>query len=220
MQGTAAPLAVLGRLVASMLLGAVVAWIYQRTRPASDTSSSLAVTLVLLSILIAMVTQVIGDNVARAFSLVGALSIVRFRTVVRDTVDTAFVIFAVAVGMAVGASHPSVALGGIVVVGAAAWFMTRGQRALAGEAGAAAYLLQVRVGLGHDVDSLLGPALSAHARTRRLVSMVTAKQGMAIEVSYRAELPSEQSAGELVKALNRVEGVQSVSLNLETTEER
>jgi hypothetical protein len=78
----------------------------------------------------------------------------------------------------------------------------------------------VRVGLGHDVDSLLGPALSAHARTRRLVSMVTAKQGMAIEVSYRAELPSEQSAGELVKALNRVEGVQSVSLNLETTEER
>ena len=60
----------------------------------------------LLSILIAMVTQVIGDNVARAFSLVGALSIVRFRTVVRDTVDTAFVIFAVAVGMAVGAGHP------------------------------------------------------------------------------------------------------------------
>ena len=78
----------------------------------------------LLSILIAMVTQVIGDNVARAFSLVGALSIVRFRTVVRDTVDTAFVIFAVAVGMAVGANHPSVALSGIAIVGLAAWFMT------------------------------------------------------------------------------------------------
>ena len=95
----------------------VVAWIYRRTRPASDTSSSLSVTLVLLSILIAMVTQVIGDNVARAFSLVGALSIVRFRTVVRDTADTAFVIFAVAVGMAAGAGHPSVALSGIAVVG-------------------------------------------------------------------------------------------------------
>ena len=63
----------------------------------------------LLSILIAMVTQVIGDNIARAFSLVGALSIVRFRTVVRDTQDTAFVIFAVAVGMAMGANNPWVA---------------------------------------------------------------------------------------------------------------
>jgi hypothetical protein len=214
LQAAAEPLAVLGRLVGAMLLGAVVAWIYKRTRPVSETSSSLAITLVLLSILIAMVTQVIGDNVARAFSLVGALSIVRFRTVVRDTVDTAFVIFAVAVGMAVGASHSSVALSGLAVVGIAAWFMTRGQRAVESEA---SYLLQVRIGLGHDVDSLLGPALGAHARARRLVSMATAKQGMAIEVSYGLELRTEQSAVELVKALNRLEGIQSVTLNRETT---
>jgi cytochrome bd-type quinol oxidase subunit 1 len=206
------PLAVLGRLVGAMLLGGVVAWIYKRTRPASNTSSSLAITLVLLSILIAMVTQVIGDNVARAFSLVGALSIVRFRTVVRDTVDTAFVIFAVAVGMAVGASHSSVALSGIAIVGVAAWFMTRGERALENEA---SYLLQVRIGLGHDVDSLLVPAFGAHVRTRRLVSMATAKQGMAIEVSYIVELRTEQSGVELVKALNRVEGIQSVTLSRE-----
>ena len=72
----------------------------------NDEAESFTVTLVLLTILIAMVTQVIGDNVARAFSLVGALSIVRFRTVVRDTQDTAYVIFAVAVGMAVGSESP------------------------------------------------------------------------------------------------------------------
>ena len=83
----------------------------------NEEAESFVVTLVLLTILIAMVTQVIGDNVARAFSLVGALSIVRFRTVVRDTQDTAYVIFAVAVGMAVGANHPLVALCGLVVVG-------------------------------------------------------------------------------------------------------
>ena len=99
-----------------MVLGGIVAAIYRRTRYASQTTSSFTVTLVLLSILIAMVTQVIGDNVARAFSLVGALSIVRFRTVVRDTQDTAYVIFAVAVGMAVGAAHPWLAIGGIVVI--------------------------------------------------------------------------------------------------------
>jgi hypothetical protein len=216
LQSTAGTLAVLYRLVASMLLGAVVAWIYQRTRPASDTSSSLSVTLVLLSILIAMVTQVIGDNVARAFSLVGALSIVRFRTVVRDTVDTAFVIFAVAVGMAVGASHPAVALCGIPIVGLAAWYMTRGQRAAEGRA---AYLLQVRLGLGHDVEAVLGPAMSAHTRARRLVSMATAKQGMAIEVTYRTDVETEESVGALVKALNRIEGVQGVTLNRVTNEE-
>ena len=60
----------------------------------------------MLAIMIALVTQVVGNNAARAFSLVGALSIVRFRTVVRDIEDTAFVIFAVAIGMAAGASQP------------------------------------------------------------------------------------------------------------------
>jgi uncharacterized membrane protein YhiD involved in acid resistance len=219
LQTPGAPLIVLGRLVAAMFLGAVVAWIYRHTRPANDTSGSLAVTLVLLSILIAMVTQVIGDNVARAFSLVGALSIVRFRTVVRDTADTAFVIFSVAVGMAVGAGHLSVALSGIAVVGLAAWLMTKGQTAAQAEA-EVTYLLQVRVGLGHDVESLLAPAVTAHVRTRRLISMTTAKQGMAIEAIYRVELQTEPSAAELVKALNRIEGVQTVSLNRETTDDR
>lgn len=200
---------VLARLVAAMLLGGVVAFVYRRTRDASDVSHSFAVTLVLLSILIAMVTQVIGDNVARAFSLVGALSIVRFRTVVRDTQDTAYVIFAVAVGMAVGASHPSVALSGIAIVALAAWFMSRGAPAREPED---PYVLEVRVGVGHDAETLVKSALETHTRRRRLMSIATAKQGMAIEIAYRIDLLTEQSAGELVKALNRTDGVQGVSL--------
>jgi hypothetical protein len=88
--------------------------IYRGTRDVSRESAPFPGTLVLLCVLIAMVTQVIGDNVALAFSLVGALSVVRFRTAVRDTKDTAFVIFAVAVGMAIGAGqlvHVALGLG-------------------------------------------------------------------------------------------------------------
>ena len=105
------------RLLIALVLGVVVSAIYRYTRKSAILSPSFPSTLVLLSILIAMVTQVIGDNVARAFSLVGALSIVRFRTVVRDTQDTAYVIFAVVVGMAVGAKNPWVAVIGLAVVG-------------------------------------------------------------------------------------------------------
>src|SRR5215510_9600548 len=116
-----APRDVLVRLLVALVLGALVAGIYRRTRKSAEISSSFPVTLVLLAVLIAMVTQVIGDNVARAFSLVGALSIVRFRTVVRDTQDTAYVIFAVIIGMAVGAKSLWVAFIGICVVGVAAY---------------------------------------------------------------------------------------------------
>jgi hypothetical protein len=136
------------------------AWIYRRTRKGAEISSSFPVTLVLLAILLAMVTQVIGDNVARAFSLVGALSIVRFRTVVRDTQDTAYVIFAVVVGMAVGANDLCVGIIGIGVVGLAAYLMMA--RARVFSAAQPAYLLSVRVGLGHDLDKLLSATLEQH----------------------------------------------------------
>src|SRR5215207_5755260 len=84
---------------------------------------TLPTTLVLLTVVIAMVTLVIGDSIARAFGLVGALSIVRFRTVVDDTRDTAFVIFAVAVGMALGAGYGLLAFVGVPAILTAAVIM-------------------------------------------------------------------------------------------------
>src|SRR6188768_2178593 len=138
------------RLVLAFVLGLAIAWVYKRARRADGESDSFGVTLVLLTILIAMVTQVIGDNVARAFSLVGALSIVRFRTVVRDTQDTAYVIFAVAVGMAVGAHNFWVAICGIGVVTLAAFAMRR----VPVSDETLPFALQVRIGLGHEVNTL------------------------------------------------------------------
>src|SRR5688572_794307 len=149
---TPPPVVVIVRLVVALALGAVVALVYRRTRPAQDVAPSFTATLVLLSILIAMVTQVIGDNVARAFSLVGALSIVRFRTVVRDTQDTAYVIFAVGVGMAVGALNPWVAVLGLITIGIVAAILSR----RAGEALDAqpAFQLQVRLPVGFQMEPL------------------------------------------------------------------
>jgi len=199
------------RLAAAMVLGGLVAGVYRATRKGTAITASFPVTLVLLAILIAMVTQVIGDSVARAFSLVGALSIVRFRTVVRDTQDTAYVIFAVVVGMAVGANHFGVAIIGIGVVGFAAYLMMA--RAKVFSATQPAYLLSLRVALGHDLNALLGGELDRLAQERELISVTTAKQGVALEVSFAARLRPGCSPDEFVKALNRIEGVQRVELH-------
>jgi len=205
--------AVVVRLSGALVLGAVVALIYRGARGPAMASDSFTATLVLLSILIAMVTQVIGDNVARAFSLVGALSIVRFRTVVRDTQDTAYVIFAVAVGMAAGAGNHWVAIGGILVVGVAAFAMRRSAPALGpAPAGGAPFELQVRLGIGHDPQVVVGPTLDEHAVDRQLLSIATVRQGLAVDARYRTALRTDQSADALLRALNRIEGVQSVAL--------
>ena len=202
------------RLILAVLLGLAIAAVSRRARPMNEEAESFTVTLVLLTILIAMVTQVIGDNVARAFSLVGALSIVRFRTVVRDTQDTAYVIFAVAIGMALGANRPLVALCGLAVVGGAALMLRkRGVPLMPAPNGALPYELHVRLAIGRDSETLLGPVLAEYAAQRRLVSVSTARQGLSIDTTYALALRDHGRSSTFVAALNRLEGVQNVELN-------
>jgi hypothetical protein len=131
--------------------------------------------------------------------------------VVRDTQDTAYVIFAVVVGMAVGARDLWVAVIGLGVVGLAAYLMMA--RAKVFSASQPPFLLSLRVGLGHDLDELLGSTLDANLQERELMSVVTGKQGVALDVTYETRLRPTVSPDELVKALNLLEGVQRVQLH-------
>jgi hypothetical protein len=199
------------RLSAAFALGCVVGAVYRLTRrPTAADLPSLTPTLILLTILIAMVTLAIGNSVARAFSLVGALAIVRFRTVVEDTRDTAFVIFAVAVGMAVGAGFLTVPLVGIPFAALAA-FLFR-PRAAATPAVPLDYTLTVRVGIGHDPATLLREPFDKYLARAQLTAVATARQGVSLELAYAVRLRDELAAVTLVNDLNGIEGVQGVEL--------
>ena len=202
---TVDPVTIAVRLLAAALLGGAVGWIYKRTH-GSTGADGLQTTLVMLAVLIAMVTQVIGDNVARAFSLVGALSIVRFRTVVRDTRDTAFVIFSVVVGMAVGSQHPWVALLGIAVGGAVAFVLAPREQV---EAARPQFALRIRASAGVDAGALVAKACAG--TEHRLTAMEMTRQGTMLEVTYEVRMPGEQ-VDAVVQALAAAEGVQEVRL--------
>jgi len=202
-------LEILIRLCLAAVFGGLVAFVYRRSRNEIDITPTFPPTLVLLAILIGMVTQVIGDNVALAFSLVGALAIVRFRTVVRDTQDTAFVMLSVVVGMAVGARAPWVAAIGLALVSVIAILM---KPPATGDYITARLplLLKVRIGLGHDAEALLGGTLDVYFSHRRLQSIETTKHGISIDVAYEAKLREPGTPEQLVRALNKIEGVQGV----------
>jgi uncharacterized membrane protein YhiD involved in acid resistance len=195
------------RLTAAFILGCAVAGVYRLTmRPGNG--SGLLGTLVLLSLLIALVTMVIGDNVARAFSLVGVLGIVRFRTVVEDTRDTAFVIAAVAAGMACGANYCYEALAAIPLVLLAAWlFRPRGGSALEVE-----QTLVLRLGVGGPGEQQVQALLKDRLPGCRLVSLATVRGGAALDITYAIRPLGAQEALALVAELNRIEGVQGVEL--------
>lgn len=199
-----APDGVLTRLLVAGAFGVAIAGIYRFTRRPAERSESFPTTLVLLAVLIALVTQVIGESVARAFSLVGALSIVRFRTVVRDTRDTAFVIFAVVVGMAVGAHSVCTAGVGLLVTGGAAF---ASHLASLRRRPAPAMRLTVRQSLGADTERRVTDWLREACADYEPLAVGTIRQGGGVEFTYELRLRAGVSPGEAVRDLNRLEGV-------------
>ena len=201
------PWTVLLRLLAALILGSIVAWIYRGTAQHEDSGPSFPITLILLSVLIAMVTQVIGSNVALAFSLVGALSVVRFRTVVRDTRDTAYVIFAVVVGMAVGAASLWVAVLGILVIGLASWLVMRANWF---SANADVYSLRIRCALGHDPSVLAATVFAQYLHRPQLLGIATSKQGVGLDYQFAVSLRTGVELMTVINALNGIDGIQDV----------
>ncbi len=204
----------LTRLIVAAIFGVGVALFYRLSHGRTKADASvLTATLVLLSILIAMVSMVIGESVARAFSLVGALSIVRFRTVVDDTRDTAFVIFAVVVGMAAGAGLLLIPLVGLPVVGVAAMLLSRPSMGIKSREFADCSL-SIRIGLGQDPEKLLGDLFRQYLESHRLRGIATARQGTALDLDYKVRMKAACELPAFVSKVNQVDGVESVEVKV------
>ena len=77
-----------------------------------------------------------------------------------------------------------------------------------------AFTLNLRVGLAQNVEAALARVLDMSVSDRRLLAMSTAKQGLAIDMSYEIRFKKDHSVEELVKNLNRIEGVQDIKLTM------
>ena len=199
---------VLLRIATSLLLGFIVAAIYSFTRPRHDSTGTKGIlaTIVLLAILLAMVVLAVGNSVSRAFTLAGVLAIVRFRTVVEDTRDAAFVICAVVVGMAAGVGYLNVAMIGLPFVALAAYLTQNHQVRKISAASILKLKFDAKLPLQQPIDALM----QRYAEHYMVRAHCTCKKGTAFEVTYRIRLKSGLSSFDLVRDLKMLSGVQSV----------
>lgn len=107
---------ILLNLSLAFVLGMIISYVYKITHKGLSYSQSFILTIVFVTVIVSMVIMVIENNLARAFALVGALSIIRFRTVVKDTKDTAFIFLGLAAGLACGTSNYFIALSGTMII--------------------------------------------------------------------------------------------------------
>ena len=116
-------------LVVSIIMGAVIYLIYRQFFTGVVFSRSFAVTLVGMTILTCMVTLAISTNIVISLGMVGALSIVRYRTAIKDPMDLLYIFWAITTGITVGAGMYLLAMVAAVVMVALFYIFYRNQQA-------------------------------------------------------------------------------------------
>lgn len=202
------PVLVVRALTLALLLGGIVGVLHRYSVGERVERPGLWLSFVMLSATAAIVMMIVGDSLSRAFSLMGALAIVRFRLQLRSPLDIAFVFMAVAVGLGAGVMAWKVVVLGTLVVALmvlAANFMQVFER---GEI----HLLRCDV-VAHDSnEKSVSDVLDKYAGRRSLEQARSLRFGETLSLHYRLRMKNDTKIEHLVRDLSIVEGVERVSL--------
>ena len=104
-------------MVLAFLVGLFIFFIYKRTYSGVMYSASFGVTLIALTLITALLIMAVTSNIILSLGMVGALSIVRFRTAIKDPVDIAFLFWSIAAGIVLAAGFLPLAVFGSLFIG-------------------------------------------------------------------------------------------------------
>ena len=196
------------QLLCAFILGVFIVNIYQLTHTEIP-QKSFTHTLIILCMLISVVMVIIGDSIARAFSLVGALSIIRFRTAIQDPRDIGFVCYVLVVGMAVGTGSTSVAilaalLIGIIILGLSYWHQHFSNDN--------AFSLQFCLPPNQKYEDLYRPIFNRYLVYERLLEK-RIKKAQVIELTFQVKLVNPEEWLAFFKALSDIDNVIDVKID-------
>ncbi len=189
---------VLLTIVLSFVLALAIGWVYRDTHRGVAYSQSYVQTLVLMAMVVGIIMLVIGSNIARAFTLVGALSIVRFRNAIKETRDVGYIFFAMAIGMAAGTRFYLLAVIATVVISALLWAMDR-YNFFAKDA--SVQLLKVRLPSDLPYAALFESVFGRYLVRYDLVAMETVQAGTLTELVYSVEIKRGADAQAFLREL-------------------
>lgn len=200
-------------LTIAAILSIIVAKVYQITYKGVSFSPSFMHTLVICAMVISAVMLIIGSNIARAFSLVGALSIIRFRNAVKDPRDVAYIFLTMGIGMACGTGFYWIGVVLTVVVSAVTIMMNFFEF---GEHGLSEKILRIHTPETNNFESVFDDVLKAHVNSFSLVSAETSRMGTEMELTFSVRVKKEFSSEKLINdlaALNENLKIQIVGSN-------
>jgi uncharacterized membrane protein YhiD involved in acid resistance len=201
----------IANLIMALICGLLISYFYRASYRGPHYSTSFVQAMVILSMVTALVIMVIGNNLARAFGLVGAMSIIRFRTAVKDTQDIVFIFFSLAAGMAAGVGLKGLAVTGTVMIGTILLILSKTNFAQPHKRD---FLLQFQCDL-ESGEAVYLPILEKYCKRNKLVNMQSIGTEENFEMSFHVELRDRTKRTFLLKELNASSHIDHVRLYMD-----
>ncbi|HLP77333.1 MAG TPA: DUF4956 domain-containing protein [Candidatus Paceibacterota bacterium] len=202
--------------VAALLLGLCLAFLggmaisgtYMATHRGLSYSRAFVSSLVIIPMVVTVVMMVLNNNLVTAFGLMAVFAVVRFRNVLRDTLDTSYVLSVLVVGMACGTQRFSLAVIATLTLTAVMfflWYTSFGSRHR--------YDIIVNLHWTRPLDELsfMSRVLQRHSRTLHCASQRSNDSNAGTDLSYRLLLRNPDRVEDLLKELREVAGVSHVT---------
>ena len=201
------PAIILGLLLA-FLCGHVVAWIYMITHSGLSYSKSFVNSLIVIPTIVAIVMSVLSNNLVTAFGMMAVFAIVRFRNILRDTLDATYILTSLVIGMACGTMKFSTAVIGCSLISFVMlylWFTQFGSRHR--------YDMIINLHWSRPLDELLDLKNLLHRHGfRNICASQRSHEGYeGMDLSYRILLRDPERMDDLLTELRELKGVSRVS---------
>jgi Domain of unknown function (DUF4956) len=196
---------VLTNLLFAVVNGLLLSVVYRIAYKKPNQSAAFLNSLVLLGIISAIVVMVVGNSIARAFGLAGALSVIRFRTAVKDTMDMVFILLSLVLGMACGIGLNLVAVFTTIVTSVLILLLTLTNF---GQPRRRYHVLQIVYSGELDIANLLSP----YCKDVKLISLKDTGAVEGLEAFYHVTLRKVEYSQALVMKLHEQPSIRSINV--------
>ena len=197
------------KITAALICGLLISWLYRRTYRGPGLTSIFVNTLIVLPMITAIAMMVIGNNLARAFGLAGAMTVVRFRTAVKNTQDIVYIFFVLAVGMAAGIGFYEIALLGTVFIGLVIYILSKS--GFSNPEGKE-YLLQFHCTPTGEKTPVYQNILDKYCKKAKIINAKSLGEGNLIELSYYLRFKDKDKSQDLIRDLKGIPGIEYINL--------
>ncbi len=203
-------------LLLAFVLAKPLGWVYSRTHQGTSYSRSFVQSLVMLPVIVAVVMLAVGDSLARAFGLFGALALIRFRTPIKDSRDAVFLFSSVMIGITVGVQNtPLAVLGTVFLLALTVYLSGVGFGRRVDHDG----VLHFSMPAQGEQDQRLRDVLRYYCRHFALVSLRDSRHLGAMDFAYQLHLHDPGAHQALVADLRAIPGTQDVNLFVQNEHE-